>query len=197
MTDTDTKPTLVLISGFARAGKDTFADGMVATAPDDIFKESFATSLKDAADEYLTNLGIINEQSSDEKTFHDDAFKTKHRDVLVTMGRFARQLDQNVFARILCESALYYRENHQATAVVVPDCRYPNEVTLPKAMLLDWRIVTVRITTTGAEPANEEEERSIFLLDREVIPDHFYAFGQFSAESVRTAGRDLARTLSL
>lgn len=194
---TETKPTLVLVSGYARAGKDTFADGMLDTAPEDIMKLSFATALKDGADEYLATIGINDSDSPEYFSFHNQDFKNKHRDMLVSLGRFARNLDPNVFVRSLCSKAMICHSIDLTSGIVVPDCRYANEVTHARELLPEWRIVTVRINTTGAGPANEEEERSIFLLDREVVPDYVYSFGANSVDSVLTAGRDLARELSL
>ena len=85
-------PTLVLISGFAMAGKDTLASGLLEWSTRPAEHINMADSLKEAGNHFLDYLGI------DGNFFRED-FKVENRDFLVHAGKFARRLDKDVFAR--------------------------------------------------------------------------------------------------
>ena len=196
-------PTLILITGFARSGKDTFANGLAAAARrSDIGFFNYADGLKDAANKYLAWVGQI---SADEVDFHNDAFKTKHREVLVALGKMSRSIDVDVFAKMLTNDANDFHTGNlvesslKDTVVITSDWRYLNEYKIAAAELgrIGWRIITVRIDTTGTLPANEEEALSIAAIGREMVTDYQYYFNANNAEAVRTEGKGLARILGL
>ena len=92
-----TPQTIVLLSGYARSGKDTFAEGMIRYSQD-IKRIAFADALKDAANDFSINLGLS-------VNFHDDTVKATHRETLVALGRFARSIHKDVFVYNLTEAA--------------------------------------------------------------------------------------------
>lgn len=192
--------TVVLISGFARAGKDTFADGMISR-DDGLFamKRSFASTLKNAADNYLDDVGLFDHDQG--VTFSDEDFKIKHRDILVTLGHFARSIDKDVFANALYRQFLTMCVGVRPNPMhfIVPDWRYSNELRVGREWAKEhgWRIVTVRIDRAGLHPANEEEALSLAEIRRETPCDHEYIFAEGQTEAIKAAGRQLAAHLGL
>lgn len=195
-----TPNTVILISGYARAGKDTFADGMVSAIGDwKVWKRSFASTLKGAANEYLNNVGLYDEENG--LSFNDEEFKVEHRDMLVSLGRFARSIDKDVFASALMRSYATMIEAVRPNPIhlVVPDWRYLNELVVAKEWAEEngWRVVTVRIDRAGLYPANEEEALSLAEIRREHSCLHEYIFAEGQTEALKAAGRQLAAHLGL
>ena len=179
--------TIVLLSGYARSGKDTFAEGMTRYSVD-IKRIAYADALKDAANEYARNLGLS-------VNFHEETFKAQHRDTLVAMGRFARSIHRDVFVFNLTEAA-----NRERGHVVVTDCRYLNETVVTKQLMGEvrgWRVVHLHIETEGVGPANDEEATSIREMLEGVIPDQTYCFKPNSAVTIREVGASVAKHLQL
>ena len=94
MAITEGRPTLVMIAGFSRAGKDTLANGLMEWSERRAYKVNFADPLKECANAMLSYLHL-------EGDFFNEEFKIKHRDFLVSTGKFARSLNQDVFAEHL------------------------------------------------------------------------------------------------
>ena len=179
--------TIVLLSGYARSGKDTFAEGMTRYSVD-IKRIAFADALKDAANEYARNLGLS-------VNFHEETFKAQHRDTLVAMGRFARSIHRDVFVFNLTEAA-----NRERGHVVVTDCRYLNETVVTKQLMGEvrgWRVIHLHIETEGVGPANEEEAASIREMLEGTIPDQTYVFKPNTAVTIREVGASVAKHLQL
>jgi tRNA uridine 5-carbamoylmethylation protein Kti12 len=179
--------TIVLLSGYARSGKDTFAEGMTRYSMD-IKRIAFADALKDAANDFSINLGLS-------VNFHDDTVKAAHRETLVAMGRFARSIHKDVFVYNLTEAASRERGH-----VVVPDTRYINEVVVTKQLMgevRNWRVVHLHIETEGIGPANEEEAASIREMLEGTIPDQTYVFKPNTAVTIREVGASVAKHLQL
>ena len=179
--------TIVLLSGYARSGKDTFAEGMTRYS-NAIRRIAFADALKDAANDFAYQLG----RTAD---CLDETFKKEHRDTWVAMGRFARAMHEEVFIFNLTESAKKERGH-----VVIPDTRYINEVVVTKQLMGEvrgWRVVHLHIETEGVGPANEEEASSIREMLEGVIPDQTYCFKPNSAVTIREVGASVAKHLQL
>ena len=180
--------TIVLLSGYARSGKDTFAEGMTRYSVD-VKRIAFADALKDAANNYAFQLGLSG------VNFHEETFKSAHRDTLVAMGRFARSMHKDVFIFNLTETA-----NRERSHVVVPDTRYINEVVVTKQIMgevRNWRVIHLHIETEGVGPANEEEAASIREMLEGTIPDQTYAFKPNSAVTIREVAASVAKHLQL
>ena len=154
------RPTVYLIGGFARAGKDTLADRIAALTG--AAKVSFADDLKAATNRVFTSLGI---ESVDLKA---EADKARFRDLLVAAGKAARSVDPDVFARHAGERARY--NILAGRSVVIPDWRYANELAVVHRLVSPARVVSVLIERTNNGPANDEEARTIRdILDHVTI----------------------------
>ena len=203
----DHTPVVILISGFARAGKDTLADAIVERVKRDqpfaaAHKRPFARALKDAADHYLDQLNLFG------VSFHDEAFKNKHRAALVEMGRVARSVDLDVFARKTAEDIA---NDHAEDCIdtegpfvyVIPDWRYLNEVKVVREQLNyihsteDYKVVTVRVDTKGVLPANEEELHSLAEIRRSMHTDWEFEFEPDGRDGIEAAAELLCRRLGL
>lgn len=194
------QPTLILITGYARSGKDTLAEGLVrgASGAFPILRRNYADSLKAAANTFLQEVGIFNEFVN----FNNEAFKTKHRDILVALGAGARSVNASVFADILVEDCLAFEADQRdgrPPVVITSDWRYLNELYVARGRLeeLGWRIVTVMVQTGGIEAANQEEGLSIGEIVRNIAPDYTYAFRPQSAYQIHVEGKQLAAKLAI
>lgn len=185
-------PTVILVSGFARAGKDTLAEGIIDGATSSCARDAFAHALKTAADNYLNDLDLLDYSSG--QSFTDDHFKAANRDILVTLGRFARSLDQDVFARVTAHKAA-----HRNAHTIIPDWRYLNEYRVMHAFAEqhDLRLVTVRVDTAGIGPANEEELQSLAAIRRAMPCDFEFTFAPDSRRTILAEGKHLAQMLGL
>lgn len=187
-------PTLILISGFARAGKGTLANGILEWSTRPAEHINFADSLKGAANYYLDCLDL-------EGDFFKDEFKTKHRQFLVSAGMFARSIDKDVFARSFANSvpSMKFTNRMAPETVVCSDWRYLNELHVCRSVLteLGWRIKTVHISTAGVGPANDEELDSIAEIRSEHAFDQEYVFRQSAVDQIMQEGRLIARSWRL
>ena len=180
----DPKPVIFLITGYARAGKDTLADGIIQAnsgCSDRVRRVAFADSLKAALDgavqSFFPNL-----------SYFDNAAKIEDRSLLVEFGRAMRRRDRNVFVHALIDGITDVDANY-----IVTDCRYLNECRIVSARLSNaFRVVTVLVETAGVGPANEEEGLSIGEMIREVGFDHVLRFQPNQAHAVEAEGRRLA-----
>lgn len=183
------KPVIVLLTGYARAGKDTFADGFEAANTGDgsrINRISFANSLKAAlgyaVEPFFPNLSYFNEQA-----------KIEDRALLVEFGRAMRRRDRDVFARSLVDIIERGMTLGLYPNIIVTDCRYLNEYRYIKEKLSHhFRVVSIYIETSGVGPANEEEGLSIGEMFREVAFDHQFYFRQNDAQGIRQEGARIA-----
>lgn len=190
---------VILITGYARAGKDTLAEGIQLGATKPVVRLNFADMLKQACDCYLQILDLGGNGSS--RTFRNEAFKVKHRDFLVAAGTFARSIDRDVFALAFtrqCQREQAMTEGDDIT-IVCSDWRYINELTIVKYILgdLGWEIVTVQIGTTDVHAANEEEGKSIGEIIRNTPIHVSFGFKPDSKPSIVAEGKSLARQLGL
>lgn len=185
------KPTIVLLCGYARAGKDTFALGMSKAAEPNLIRTSFAYALKDAGDLYLAKLGVCDADNS----FFSERFKLAHRAFLVEAGRTARAVNQDVFANALVARVAGYENTH----VAVTDWRYRNEYEVIRRDLgaIGWKVVTVWLETIGTFAANEEEALTIADIRRNLPFDYEFYFRANSPEAVKEEGKRFAATLRL
>ena len=159
----NTKPLVFMITGVARAGKDTFAACLMENFNGngnrcEVFK--FADVLKDRANDVLRAMGVFKPGIQD---FHNEDFKVKYRGLLVELGRTLRGVDKDIFARHLnaqLHSFFDYSPLGVRPIALVSDWRYLNEYTF-LASHIDARFVTVEMQRPGYGPANEEEEWSL------------------------------------
>lgn len=140
---------LVLICGYARSGKDTFAKGLLAGARNPIDKTAFADSLKEALRVAAHDVGIDVNYSQDED-------KTQDRPLLVEFGRAMRRRNKNVFAKAVADEIKHMCDKH---TYVVSDWRYLNEYEVMKEACdtLAINLHTVQVVRQGWSAANDEE----------------------------------------
>lgn len=198
---TSTKRTLILITGYARAGKDTLADGIVEGARHNVLRFNFADALKQKCDFFLESLEIGGSDSLN--SFYNDDFKVKNRQMLVVAGTLARSLDPDVFAKALVRRCQIQENNcdelNEPCTVVCSDWRYSNEYFVPMLLLgiWGWDIYTVSVDTIGVTPACEEEGKSIGGILRECPVNIAFTFAPNNPQIVRAEGMHLARTLAI
>jgi len=189
------KPNLVLLCGYSRAGKDTFANGM-QYGNRDYLTHSLAAPIKTVANTIIQKLDLWNYQNHNEHSgvgFWDEKFKNKHRNVLVAIGKFARSMDADVFANRLIDQLQSISTSGKH--IVITDWRYLNEYQRVKADLPEYNVVTVWIETIGIFAANEEEALSIAEIRRQMACDYEFYFKQNDADSVRDMGTDFVKNV--
>ena len=195
--------TVILITGYARAGKDTLADGIALGASHPVVHLNFADTLKQACDAYMQSLDVGGAGAT--RTFRNEAFKVAHRHFLVEAGTFARSLDRDVFALAFTRQCNLILRNAQNTnlglntTVVCSDWRYLNEWTIVNEVLgrEGWRVFTVQISTAGVEAANEEEGKSIGEILRNVSTHLNYGFQPEHKQAIINEGKTLARQIGI
>jgi hypothetical protein len=187
-------PTLVLVAGFARAGKDTLASGILEWSTRPSRKQNFADYLKDASNDFLMSLNLPGD-------FHQEAFKVQHRDFLVAAGRLARSIDVDIFAKNLANFCPIQMTPDQLApeTVVCSDWRYSNELEVCQDVLLDlgWKVRTIYVSTAGIGPANPEELDSIAEIRERHSFDLELTFAPNSRNTIMQEGRYIAKTWRL
>jgi hypothetical protein len=187
-------PTLVLIAGFARAGKDTLASGILEWSTRPSRKQNFADYLKDASNDFLMSLNLMGD-------FHNEAFKVEHRDFLVAAGRLARSIDVDIFAKNLANFCPIQMTPDQLApeTVVCSDWRYVNELEVCQEVLIDlgWKVRTIYVATAGVGPANKEELDSICAIREQHAFDLELTFAPNTRNTIMQEGRYIAKTWRL
>lgn len=142
------KPTVIMISGFARVGKDTLAKLLLERVGGK--RLAFADELKNAANHLLERFdlhGRVDLRREDDKV--------RHRHMLVAIGKWLRSIDKDVFARPVAQQAGWL-VNSQRCAII-SDWRYVNEYDAVVARCAPHEVIRVELRRQGVGPANEEE----------------------------------------
>ena len=178
----------VLICGYARAGKDTFAKGIIAGARA-AKRMAYADNLKNA-------LNIAAQHLNVEVDYHRDEDKAIDRDLLVEFGKAMRRRDVDVFAKQL---AYDLDANNTASTIVVPDWRYLNEYKVAVRACHDfgYKLHTVQVVRHGWNPANPEEFMSMDEVLASVPMDETIFATSGDKESVLLAGIRTAKLWNL
>jgi hypothetical protein len=142
-----------MICGFARAGKDTFAKGIMSGAVNNTYRMAFASPLKDALRMSARELGV-------DVDYRREVEKLQDRDLLVEFGRAMRRRDKDIFAKAVSGQLETLWESHTC---LITDWRYLNEYMVIKEACdrLAINLHTVRIVRHGWKAANEEEAMSL------------------------------------
>lgn len=176
------KPAVFLITGYARAGKDTLAEALALHLNCKVM--AFATPLKESLNRYFTSLGI---ESVDLKRTED---KVRFRDLLVSAGKAARSVDHNVFAdKVALDCHL---EVMRGKCAVVSDWRYANEHARLLAKVGRGRLVTIHMDRHGGRPANEEEAATIDTILDTIPIDEGRAFASGDIAGIRDWAGEIA-----
>lgn len=145
-------PKIILISGYARSGKDTFASALIRSAGN-AHRVSFAYELKEVANKTLWMLGLSHID------MHNDEDKVKYRDLLIGIAKAARAAEPEIFARLACRRIEEIRA--AGSHVIITDWRYTNEHEYLCERYGKENIFTVYIDREGNTPAHEEERQSV------------------------------------
>jgi len=147
---------VILVTGYARAGKDTFGSGLRACCPS-LVRVQFSAPLKEAASLAFSHFG----QSID---FFDDAIKEqpRYREVLLAIGKAATEVQTGVFAEAAMENVKRFLG--QGYNVVLTDWRRPIEYEMMRsglASMPDVKVRAVHVCQTGQMASSPWEEQNV------------------------------------
>lgn len=171
------RPTVFLVTGYARTGKDTIANALLDLLPLSR-KVAFADNLKAAGNLFLERLNL-----HDRADLTIDADKVKYRDFLVAGGEMARSIDPDVFARASAATA-----SHALMAgrcVVIPDWRYTNELIAVQTACSPHNVVTIRLHRESTGPANSKEAVNMAAIEDTCRIDHEASFKSGETGAIR------------
>lgn len=154
------RPTVFIITGYARAGKDTLGSAIKDLHTEqNCHRHAFADMLKDAAN---ASFQVAELTGVD---LHRESDKVRHRDLLVTMGKAMRSVYQDVFAEHLADTAVH--RILTGNSVVITDWRYANEYHCVFNSVAPAKVISIKIGCQGIGPANEEEDKQMQILEAE------------------------------
>ena len=183
---------VLAISGYAQADKDTFADCIEGIDNGRHFpaRFKFAEPLRVATKWAFDYLGITVSPWTEDK-----AEKDRLRPLLVSLGEYAREQDQAVFARIVAKE-MRMSLLADCDLAIVTDLRYANEYAILSEMCKSegHRFLWAHIVRNGNHPANEVEARSVSELLTLYTPDGLYRSDAGDLASVRRASQDFYDT---
>lgn len=189
------KKTIIAISGYAQAGKDTFADALTDLMQPDIntCRYKMAESLREAVGSAFASLRI-------ERSAWTEIPEEKNllRPLLVELGKYARAYDEDVFVNV-CADLIEEEMTAYIQVAVITDLRYHNEYQCLKALAekRGWRFLWVHIVKEGSVPANDEEEQSINVLRTKETPHACYQAGQGDTVALKRCAKDFRSTFLL
>ena len=178
------RPTCFLVTGYARSGKDTLSEAIAELC--NAKRLAYADELKNAA-----NLLFERFDLHDKVDCTRTADKIRHRELLVAMGRALRSEDRDVFALPVARTAQYNMT--AARSVVISDWRYFNELGCIQEKVAPRPIVTIRISRFGLNAANQEEQDSIDLLNKQVQYTHARMFKEGDIAGIREWAAEIVR----
>lgn len=179
---------IILISGYARSGKDTLANALTKElAHLEPVRVKFADPLKRAVQLVLKELGLGHIDAFTE----DEELKKILRPLMVEVGKCARAIDKDVFVKAAWRDIKDLFANGKNVAIV-PDLRYFNEIELFKEWSdrNGWRLNHLRICRVGNGAANEEELHSICSLPQ---ADAYRIFAEGDFNGIETWANELCR----
>ena len=187
---------IVMLYGYARAGKDTLADGLSIGSKNGMVRLSFASYLKAAVAEAVSCFVKVD--------YANETDKLQDRDLLVEFGRAVRRRNPLAFAQCLCQDMYNHDKWPEVFATrggsyVITDARYFNEY----QHVTQWAkehghpVVSVYVWREGNSYANIEERDSIREVLEHVKFDYLIDGEAYDADNVRQKGIDLAKTLNL
>jgi len=134
-------PQIVLISGYAGSGKDTFADFLIRYLPD-AKKYAFADSIKEIARKYFDWDGTKDE---------------KGRQLLIGIGATGREENLHVWTERVIEKI----HKDRPEVAVISDWRFKHEYEKMKEVFRMENLITVRIKKDGIKVINDISEHDL------------------------------------
>ena len=163
---------IILISGFARSGKDTLANAIhrqLLRQKRHPHITKFADALKgtvqgalEALD--LNGLDVFSEAGED---------KVRIRPTLVAFGELCRSIDRDIFVKITIEDISEVLKGAEYPQfVIIPDCRYENEDKVVRKFAKEHgaiEVTRIHIQRENNKAANTEESESLKRLNDECL----------------------------
>lgn len=173
------KPKLILVSGKKQHGKNTVANFLKVFGKDrgfNVVEMAFADPLKEAA-EIIFRLTPMQIWNGKEKETLDKRWDMTPREIMQKLGtEIGRNISPDVWVRNLCyriQEADFEKNCPNPTLVVVTDCRFPNEVELPKKILGNVSVVRVSRRDMPSTPFDNHPSET--ALDEYTGWDYFIA----------------------
>jgi thymidylate kinase len=163
---------IILISGFARSGKDTLANAIMRQLmrqkrhPHIVkFSDALKGTVQGALEALdLNGLDVFSESGAD---------KIRTRPTLVAFAELCRSIDRDVFARITVEDiSELFKGSEYPQFVIIADCRYENEDKLVRKFAKergDIEVTRIHIQREKNQAANTEEAESLKRLNDECV----------------------------
>jgi hypothetical protein len=162
-------PQIVLISGHAGSGKDTFADFLIKYLPD-ARKYAFADSIKEIARKYFDWNGIKDR---------------KGRQLLIGIGAAGREENLHVWTERVIEKI----EKDRPGIAVISDWRFKHEYEKMKEVFGMENIMTVRIQKEGIKVIDDISEHDLDdFLDFDFIIQNNGSLQELEKQAEVTAG---------
>lgn len=154
--------TVISVSGYARAGKDTFSDALEYVIGKNIsvkkfkFAESLRNSIKLSFDYLNIKTSPWTELESEKKEL---------RPLLIALGEYARSKDLDIFANATASQVEICLKEFCDIAIIT-DLRYQNENRILSELCKKngYNYHRVHIVRLGNRPASIVEEQSVALL---------------------------------
>ena len=182
------RPTVYLITGYARAGKDTLGNAIIDLhTTGRSRRHAFADLLKDAANAAYSRAGL---NSVD---MHTEADKVRNRDLLVAMGKSMRSINVNVFADSCADYARYAILSGRSC--IIPDWRYANEYRCVVDTVAPANVITIKIGCQGIGPANEEEDKQMQILEAECFIGYEATFKPGEIGAIKDWAHEIVSTV--
>lgn len=184
--------TIIGVSGYAQAGKDTFADGLTELLQSEVnsCRYKMAETLREALGAAFASLRIERSVWTEEPDQ-----KKVLRPLMVELGKYARAYDEDVFVNRACDIIEEEMMTYIQVAIVT-DLRYRNEYLCLQALAAKhgWNFQWVHIVRQGNQAANEEEAGSLALMHERAVPDATYVVGNGDFPAMKRCAKDFVDT---
>jgi hypothetical protein len=185
---------IVGVSGYARSGKDTFADILEECLPEgvEVARLKFANPLRRALNESFKHLEVDANPWTE-----DNCEKEALRPLLVSLGEFARSKNPEVFAAQVAKESANLLTKEGMDLVVITDLRYANELKMMRELARKegFDFYWVSMVKIGNQPANATEFKSFMDMHAQDNPDWECFAGDGELNLIRMLAKDFARTV--
>jgi hypothetical protein len=161
-------PTIVLLSGWSRSGKDTVASLMIDEMG--FYRVAFADALKQMCakrfDMEMSDFGLRKDKPLDAQCPLYPSARTP-RDILLAYARDLRIIDDKIFANTL---AVHMKRLYEdgVRRFVISDWRWPMEADVLYHMFPRAHFIRVRIERPGITQPADSSEHSLDTADMDV-----------------------------